>query len=127
MKLIYRIAYYLGGFTIGLIILFFFLGGKKASCDYSPNARTLKNIRIKERHFSKNTLQELTDNQLDTSSISILLREGDVLFSESNTQLDSCKLYVIKGEASKKSLKIVVENCEAKATVQAIEVLEKEN
>lgn len=127
MKLIYRIAYYLGGFTIGLIILFFFLGGKKASCDYSPNARTLKNIRIKERHFSKNTLQELTNNQLDTSAISTLLREGDVLFSESNTQLDSCKLYVIKGEVSKKNLKIVVENCEAKATVQEIEVQEKEN
>ncbi len=39
MKLIQRIGYYLGGFSIGLVILAFFLNGKKTSCSYGPDAR----------------------------------------------------------------------------------------
>lgn len=117
MKLITRIAYYSGGFTIGLILLFFFLGGKRASCDYTPNARTLKNIRIKERIISENVLQSLSQHNMDTSAISALLRNGDVLFSESETKLDTCKRYVIEGEVQEKYLKITAENCETKAKI----------
>ena len=117
MKFIKRLGFYSGGFIIGLILLFFFLSGKKTSCDYGPNARTLKNIRIKERAFSDETLQNLKQQQLDTSAISELLENGNVLFSESNTELDSCKVYVIEGTVSEKNLKISVENCYDKATI----------
>lgn len=129
MKLIHRFGYYFGGFTIGILLLLFFLGGKRASCDYGPNARTLKNIRLKERAFSENTLRILAGNQLDTSAISYLLQKGDVVFSESNTKLDSCKQYVIEGTVrtegqadSEKNLKIRVENCEELATVMEAEI-----
>ncbi|MBV1924114.1 MAG: hypothetical protein KUG68_08810 [Flavobacteriaceae bacterium] len=117
MKFIKRLGFYSGGFIIGLLLLFFFLGGKKTSCDYGPNSRTLKNIRIKERVFSESTLQYLEQQQLDTSAVSRLLENGNVLFSESNTDLDSCKVYVIEGSVSEKNLKISVENCNKKATV----------
>ncbi|WP_339703187.1 hypothetical protein [uncultured Marixanthomonas sp.] len=121
MKLIHRIAYYLGGFGIGLIILFFFLSGKKTSCDYSPNARTLKDIRNKERNFSEETIQFLKQEKLDTATISRMLIDGDVLFSESNTDLDSCKIYKIEADVLDKNLKMTVENCKDKATVQKME------
>ena len=117
MKFIHRLGFYLGGFVIGLMLLFFFLGGKKTSCDYGPEARTLKNIRIKPRYFSEKALQKLSNHQLDTNSISKFLMNGDVLFSESNTSLDSCKQYVIRGVVADKKYKIRVENCENKATV----------
>src|SRR5690554_2091969 len=117
MNLRYRILYYSGGFALGMIFLFFFLSGKRASCAYGPEARTLKNIRLKERTFSENTLQVLNTNNMDTSAISKLLVDGSVLFSESNTKLDSCNQYVIKGKIAEKSLKIKVENCEELATV----------
>jgi len=117
MKLAHRFAYYLGGFTIGIIILFFFLGGKRASCEYGPNSRTLKNIRLKKRAFTEETLQTLSQNELDTAAISSLLQHGDVLFSESNTKLDSCKLYAIEGKIGERSLKINVQNCDKTATV----------
>ena len=120
MKFIHRLGFYLGGFTIGLIILFFFLGGKKTSCDYGPEARTLKNIRIKPRLFSEESIISLSEKGLDTSAISTLLRNGSVLFSESNTDLDSCKQYVIKGTVLKNNLKIRVENCEEQATVMKV-------
>jgi len=123
MKFVHRLAYYLGGFGIGLIILFFFLGGKKTSCDYGPNARTLKNIRIKKRVFSEASLLKLQQNSLDTAAISFILKDGDVLFSESNRELDSCKQYAIEGEVSEKILKIQVENCEETATIMDVDFI----
>ncbi|KXN98078.1 hypothetical protein LS48_13220 [Aequorivita aquimaris] len=125
MKLAYRLAYFSSGFLIGIALLFFILSGKKTSCAYGPESRTLKNIRLKERAFSESTLQILRENKMDTSAISILLDDGDVLFSESNTELDSCRIYVIEGEISEKNLKITVENCEKLATVVEAEVLEQ--
>jgi len=121
LKFIKRLGFYSGGFIIGLILLFFFLSGKKTSCDYGPNARTLKNIRIKERAFSEEIIQNLKQQQLDTSAISELLENGNVLFSESNTDLDSCKVYVIEGTVSEKDIKISVENCNEKATILTAE------
>jgi hypothetical protein len=117
MKFVHRLGYYLGGFVIGLMLLFFFLGGKKTSCDYGPEARTLKNIRIKPRHFSEKGLQAFSNHKIDTATVSIFLKKGDVLFSESNTSLDSCKQYVIRGVVTDKKYKIRVENCETKTTV----------
>lgn len=117
MKLKYRLVYFSGGFILGLILVFFILSGKKTSCDYGLDARTLKNIRLKERGFSENTLQFLKENKLDTSAISTLLLIGDVDFSESNTKLDSCKQYVIVGKIQEKELKVKIANCEKVATV----------
>ncbi len=114
MPLFKRILFYLGGFGIGLIILYFYVGQSGASCDYSygPNARTLKNIRMKDRVVTENATLFLSQNGLDTSAISALLLDGNVLFSESNTKLDSCKIYAIEGEVLDKNIKMMVENCD---------------
>lgn len=124
MKFIHRLAYFSGGFILGIGLLIFILSGKKTSCAYGPNSRTLKNIRLKKHTFSENTLQTLRKNNLDTMAIIQILTDGDVLFSESNTELDSCKVYSIEGdillpngEESDKILKIEVENCEKTANV----------
>jgi hypothetical protein len=124
MKLAKRFFFYFGGFAIGLVLLYFFVGGSGASCDYAygPNARTLKNIRIKERVFSEETLENLANHQLDTSTISLLLQSGKVLFRESNTRLDSCRIYIIKGVISNKNLKISVENCNKTVTIRSAEI-----
>ncbi len=47
-----RLPYFLGGLTIGIIVVTFFLGKKETTFDYFPNARVLKNIRIKNPIFS---------------------------------------------------------------------------
>ena len=125
MSILKRFAFYFGGFALGLVLLYFFIGGSGASCeyDYGPNSRTLKNIRLKERVFTNEALVSLKESKLDTSDISNLLLNGDVLFSQSNTKLDSCDVYVIEGSHKKdssKRLKISVENCNKKATIQNI-------
>ena len=44
MNLLKRFGFFISGFSIGLIILAVFLRGKKTSCDYGPNARTVKQL-----------------------------------------------------------------------------------
>lgn len=124
MKLTHRFAYFSGGFLLGIALLFFILSGKKTSCDYGPESRTLKNIRNKERAFTEETLKVLRDNQMDTSAVSSLLIDGDVLFSQSITNLDSCNQYVIEGKILERNLKIRVENCDKTATVTEAEVIQ---
>ncbi len=120
MHIAKRFGFYGFGFVIGLLLLFFFLNGKKAGCDYGPDARTLKNIKIKQRVFSIQSLQALKQNNLDTSAVSSLLRFGDVNFGESNTKLDSCKVYVIEGFVENTNLKMKVQNCDKTATITSI-------
>ena len=122
MNIAKRFGFYGFGFIIGLLLLFFFLNGKKTGCDYGPDARTLKNIKIKQRVFSTQSLQDLKTNNLDTTIVSSLLNFGDVNFGESYTKLDSCKIYVIEGSVEKVKMKMRVQNCEKTATITAIEL-----
>ena len=121
MKLIQRLGYYLGGFSIGLIILAFFLSGKKTSCSYGPNARVLKNISTKELLYSKTVIDQIEDQTIDTASISTILRKGNVNFSKSNTKLDSCKFYVIEDKINSKEIALTIENCDSIATIKQVE------
>ena len=128
MSLLKRFAFYFGGFAIGLVLLYFFIGGSGASCefDYGPSSRTLKNIKLKKITYTNEALNSLKNNQLDTAAVFNLLNKGDVIFSESNTKLDSCKIYVIEGplkENPDNTLKITVENCNKIATVQNLAVI----
>ena len=112
-----RILYYLAGVGIGVILLMYFVGGSGASCDYAygPNARVLKNIRLKNKSYSPQVLQGLKNRRLDTADLALLYQEGDVLFGESDTKRDSCKLYAIKGLIKEQELKFQVENCDSLA------------
>ncbi len=120
MKLIHRIGYYLGGFSIGLIFLAFFLSGKRASCSYGLDARVLKNISTKQLVYSQNVLEMIIKNSIDTLSISEILRFGDVDFSKVDRDLDSCKIYIIEREINDKDIALTVENCETMATIKSI-------
>lgn len=124
MNLLQRIGYYSVGLIMGIVILMFFLSGKKTSCDYSPTARVLKNIRIKDRQFSEEALQFFYSNNLDTSAVTKILNNGSVDFGRSETDMDeTCKIYFISGEAESRDLELKIENCETTATIQKVEFL----
>lgn len=120
MKLIHRIGYYLGGFSIGLIFLAFFLSGKRASCSYGLDARVLKNISTKQLVYSQNVLELLKNKSIDTLTISEILKFGDVDFSKVDRDLDFCKLYIIEHEIDEKDIALTVENCETIATIMSV-------
>jgi hypothetical protein len=125
MKLIHRIGYYLGGFSIGLIVLAFFLSGKKTSCDYGPNARTIKNILIKKRAYSDAATTSMTNYSLDTLTVTKLIKSGDVNFSKSETKVEGCKTYLIENTYEDKDLEFRIKNCDSTATVLSIDFLNR--
>jgi hypothetical protein len=120
MKLIHRIGYYLGGFSIGLVLLAFFLSGKKTSCSYGPDARTIKNISIKKRFYSEATENAMRTYNLDTLAVSNLIKTGDVNFSESDTKSKDCKTYLIENELDDKEVFLTIKNCDSSATIQSL-------
>ncbi|NJX15142.1 DUF4258 domain-containing protein [Tamlana crocina] len=122
MKLIQRIGYYLGGFAIGLVLLAFFLSGKKTSCSYGPEARVLKNINTKKIIFSTEVLSGLSKHALDSTSIQTILKKGDINFSKSEPRKEPCAKYLIEGKLKNEQILLTVENCDSTATVTNLNI-----
>ncbi|WP_299214014.1 DUF4258 domain-containing protein [uncultured Dokdonia sp.] len=121
MRLLHRVGYYLGGFSLGLIILAFFFSGKKTSCAYFPEARVLKNINLKPYTLSRKAQESLTQLQLDTVAINQVLQKGDIDFDESQPRKEPCGEYAVYGDTQKElKLKIVLENCEEKVFIKEV-------
>lgn len=120
MKFIHRLGYYLSGFVVGIIMLMFFLGGKKTSCDWGLDARVLKNIRIKERIVTDDALKFFQKQQIDTSAISYILKTGDVNFRESDIEAKPCKTYQVEGKVKEQKLGLIFENCDSTAVLKRV-------
>ena len=91
MSFIKRLGYYLGGFSVGLIFLFFFFNGKRTECSYSPDARVKKDIKQKEWVFESDFYQIQDTVRWFSAS--------DINFGKSTIGTDSCNLYVFEFEA----------------------------
>lgn len=124
MKFIHRLGYYLSGFALGLVLLMFFLNGKDASCDYSPNARTVKNISSKPVLYSEKASTFINRYQLDSTTIINLIKFGNVDFTKSKTKIDSCKVYYIENSYKERNMELTVKNCDSLATVLKIEYVQ---
>lgn len=124
MTLLQRFGFFGSGLFLGILVLIVFLSGKKTSCDYGPNSRVLKNIQTKKTIISKTATAQLKLLQLDTSAIGTTLKEGKVDFGESNTKLDSCKIYVVYGKDKLATTKFTFENCDKKATLLSVDTSE---
>ena len=112
-----RFTLYGFGFVIGLLIVFFFLGGKRASCNWLPNDRILNIIRQKKILYSKEVTRQLSESRADSLDIRSILESGDVDFSKSRVKNEPCRLYWIQGEGKQEPYVITVEVCDSLATV----------
>ncbi|AUC81339.1 DUF4258 domain-containing protein [Lacinutrix sp. Bg11-31] len=124
MSLLKRFGYYFGGFAIGLVLLAFFLNGKKASCDYGPDARVLKNIRNKPLVYSEKATVFMSSKKIDTTKINYILFKGDINFSKSDTRKKPCGIYFVEGNIDGLDTGVLVENCEKTATIYSVEFLD---
>ncbi|MDO6759431.1 hypothetical protein Q4566_04400 [Tamlana sp. 2_MG-2023] len=123
MKLIQRIGYYLGGFSIGLVLLAFFLSGKKTSCSYGPDARVLKNINTKKIQYSSEANLVINQKLTDSTEVLWVLKKGDINFSESKPRQEPCGYYAVEGEVNDKDISLIVENCDSIATIKSIKLI----
>jgi len=120
MELKYRFMYYGFGFTMGIILLLFFLNGKKASCNFFPNERVLNMLNKKHHEYSNDVLELIIQQKVDSSSIVDILQNGDVDFSKSITRQEPCRYYWIDGYIDNKKAAIYVQNCDSLVTIQQL-------
>lgn len=118
-----RFALYGIGFAMGIIIVFFFLGGKRASCNWLPNDRILNIIEKKQLIYGEQIDQNLKKAEADSLDIRSILTDGDIDFSKSRVKNDPCRLYWIQGHGKQSSLLISVELCDSVATVNSLQRL----
>ena len=116
MAFLHRLGYYLGGFSFGLVLLFFIFNGKRTQCHYGPQARVLDNLG-KKKWTSQVALP--SSIQLDSMGIRQILQPAKVDFRASKTERDSCKVYIIKNEKGEFTL----ENCSKLVTIQGFKPL----
>ena len=127
MAFLKRLGFYLIGFSIGLVFLFFFLKKKSdetgASFCYLPNCRVLKELRSKPLTYSKQIEQMIYDKTLDSISINYFMHEGDVNFKKSNIKNPVCKTYMIEGTIEEKLMILTVKNCDSLAIIENLQLL----
>ena len=111
MSFLKRLLYYLFGFSIGLIFLFYFMGKKEATFNYSPNKRVLADIEKKKWIFKNDSLEIIKGN---------LIKDYNVDFSKSNVEMDSCKLYYLKNNSKNKKFYYWVKNCSKSAKFEKL-------
>ena len=99
-----RLIYFIFGFCIGLIFLFFFFDRKNTSFNYLPSSRVKNNLLSKKINFG--------EYSKDSALIKNIIRNGKINFSKSKIGSDSCNIYYI---TNKKSLQI--QNCNDQAEI----------
>lgn len=124
MGIIKRFGYYFGGFAIGLVLLAFFLNGKKTSCDYSPDARVVKNIGTKQFIYSPEALEQVKVLELDSSAIKKLIKRADIDFSRSEARKKPCGIYQLESSLNRKNYELNIKNCNKKAFLVKVEEVE---
>jgi hypothetical protein len=117
-----RFGLYGFGFAIGIVLVFFFLGGKNSSCNWMPNARMLEIIRSKQISYSEEVQSKIKDATIDSTDINYILVEGDIDFSKSQVKNNPCRNYLINGELDDQEVSITVIICDSLATIETFQI-----
>jgi hypothetical protein len=113
-----RFALYGFGFAIGILLVFFFLGGKKASCNWLPNDRMLQIIRSKHIEYSHEVQEKIETKIIDSVDINTILVDGDIDFSKSQVKNDPCRIYIINGSKQQENVILTVQICDSIAIIE---------
>lgn len=122
MSFLKRFGYYLIGLSVGLIFLAVFLRKKSESTGaefcYLPNCRVLKTLRTKPLLFESDI-----QSKTDSTTIQLLLKEGDVVFGESTPRAEPCGIFVVRGVIEGIQIEITLQNCEEVTKITRYEVI----
>jgi hypothetical protein len=118
--LLKRIGYYLVGFSLGAIGVYFFWQKKNATFDYGMDARTLKTIRIRKRIFSDEAKKSMEKYNIDTTKVATILYLGDVDFGKGKPRQNPCAEYYVTGKDALKNVHLYIKRCDSTATIEQV-------
>jgi len=120
-----KLKFYLIGLVPGLVIVFFILNKKGASCSgYLPNSRVIAETLSKDFNYSENFKTEMSTYKIDEKFIKdSIITKGKVDFDRSHAQKKPCPDYVLIYPEKNPVYEITFEKCEENATLNSLKKL----
>lgn len=120
-----KIKFFLIGLIPGLIIVFFVLNAKGASCSgYLPNSRVIAETLSKDFQYSENFKNEMKTLKVDEKFLKdSIITLGKIDFERSHAQKKPCPDYVITYPKENPTYEITFEKCEEKAVLSSLKKL----
>ena len=122
MNIFKRFSFFLSGFSLGMIILVFFLKEKNTSCDYGPNARVTKSLSISKKRINNENQLKLKKHNIDSTTLFYLIKTADVDFSRSITKTSPCKEYILNNTLDSKPVELKIELCDSISEIKEIKI-----
>ena len=120
-----KIKFFAIGLIPGLMIVFFILNKKGASCSgYLPNSRVIAETLSKKMVYSDAFSEEMKVQKIDEKFLrDSIMKFGEVDFAKSNAQKKPCPIYILNYPKKNPRLQINFEKCENDAVFKSLEKL----
>jgi hypothetical protein len=120
-----KLKFYAIGFVPGLLIVFFILNKKGASCSgYLPNSRVIAESLSKEFKYSEEAKSAMATYKIDEKFIKdSIITNGKVDFDRSHAQKKPCPDYLLTYPEKNPSYEITFEKCEETVMVNGLKKL----
>lgn len=120
-----KLKFYLIGLIPGLIIVFFILNKKGASCSgYLPNSRVIAETLSKDFKYSESFTTEMNTFKINEKFLKdSIITHGKVDFDRSHAQKKPCPDYVLIYPEEKPVYEITFEKCEENVTLNTFKKL----
>lgn len=120
-----KLKFFLLGLIPGLVLVFFILNKKGASCSgYLPNSRVIAETLSKKAIYSPSFSAEMATNKIDEKFLKdSILTKGEVDFEKSKAQQKPCPEYVLVYPKKNPRYEIRFEKCKEEANFNSLKKL----
>ncbi|RQO42422.1 hypothetical protein DBR39_00675 [Chryseobacterium sp. KBW03] len=120
-----KLKFFVIGFLPGLLLVFFILNKKGASCSgYLPNSRVIAETLSKEFKYSEEVKNAMTTYKIDEKFVKdSIITNGKVDFDRSQAQKKPCPNYILTYPEKNPSYEVSFEKCEEEVTVNGLKKL----
>ncbi|CAA7193779.1 hypothetical protein [Chryseobacterium potabilaquae] len=120
-----KLKFYLIGLIPGLVIVFFILNKKGASCSgYLPNSRVIAETLSKDFEYSENFKTKMATYHINETFLKdSIITNGKVDFEKSHAQKQPCPDYVLIYPEKNPTFEITFEKCEEKVVLNNLQKL----
>ncbi|WP_370897131.1 hypothetical protein [Chryseobacterium gossypii] len=120
-----KLKFYIIGLIPGLIIVFFILNKKGASCSgYLPNSRVIAETLSKDFKYSENFKNQMATYAIDEKLLKdSIITHGRIDFDKSHAQKQPCPDYLLMYPEKSPVYEITFEKCEENVTMTNLKKL----
>ncbi|TXF77603.1 hypothetical protein [Chryseobacterium sp.] len=117
-----KFKFFLIGLVPGLLLVFFILNKKGASCSgYLPNSRVIAETLSKDFQYSENFKKEMAINRINEKFLKdSIITLGKINFEKSHAQNKPCPDYILSYPKDHPKWEINFEKCEEQSIFKSI-------